>query len=59
MRGFYIKYSDEKPHPNVLKWDVCILDISRNRRHLDSTTHHRFWEELDKWTALHRDDLRV
>lgn len=46
IKGFFIKYSDLPTPPNVLKWNVKILEIHRNKRHND------FQIQNDLWTVL-------
>lgn len=47
MRGFHLKYSDDRLEPNVQAWDVCVLQIDRSQRFKDCAAHHKFWEALD------------
>ena len=49
FRGFYINYQDSPIDENVKKWNVKILQLSRNKRHLDKTIQHDFWSELEKF----------
>jgi hypothetical protein len=49
FRGFYMNYQDSPVEENVKKWYVKILQISRNKRHLDKTIQHEFWSELEKF----------
>ena len=49
VRGFYINYQDSPIDENIKKWHVKILQISRNKRHLDKTIQHEFWIELEKF----------
>lgn len=49
FRGFYINYGDSPIEENVKKWNVRTLQISRNKRHLDKTVQHEFWDELEKF----------
>ncbi|XP_068695653.1 parafibromin-like [Montipora foliosa] len=58
IKGFYLKYDEMKTDPNVQKWDVQILTISRNKRHLDKASIIRFWEILDKFMIKHKPHLR-
>lgn len=57
-KGFYLKYDEMKTDPNVQKWDVHILTISRNKRHLDKASIIRFWEILDKFMTKNKPHLR-
>lgn len=49
VRAFHLKYDEAKTDPNVQKWDVTVLELSRHRRHLDRPVFLRFWETLDKY----------
>ncbi|OMJ96369.1 hypothetical protein SteCoe_120 [Stentor coeruleus] len=49
MRGFYLNYQDSPIEENVKKLYVKILQISRNKRHLDKTIQHEFWCDLEKF----------
>lgn len=51
VRGFHLQYADEGTNPAVAKWNVHVLRIHRERRHLDSTTVHEFWTDLDKFMS--------
>lgn len=48
VRAFHLKYDEAKTDPNVQKWDVTVLELSRHRRHLDRPVFLRFWETLDR-----------
>lgn len=55
VRAFHLKYDEAKTDPNVQKWDVTVLELSRHRRHLDRPVFLRFWETLDRsyfWSSL-------
>ena len=49
FRGFYMNYQDSPIDENIKKLYVKILQISRNKRHLDKTIQHEFWTELEKF----------
>ena len=49
VRGFYMNYQDSPIDENVKKLYVKILQISRNKRHLDRTIQHEFWSELERF----------
>ncbi|EDO35837.1 predicted protein [Nematostella vectensis] len=57
-RGFHLKYDDTKTDPNVQKWDVTILTINRNTRHLDKASINSFWTNLDKFMVKSKSGLR-
>ena len=48
VRGYHVKFDELKLDPNISKWDVHVLQISKTRRHLDKASVLRFWETLDK-----------
>lgn len=47
IKGFYLKYTETSPPKNVMKWNIRILDIHRNRRHLDVSIQNDFWTLLE------------
>lgn len=49
VRAFHLKYDEATTDPNVQKWDVTVLELSRHRRHLDRPVFLRFWETLDRY----------
>lgn len=53
VRAFHLKYDEAKTDPNVQKWDVTVLELSRHRRHLDRPVFLRFWETLDRYLVFH------
>uniref|UniRef100_A0A7N6FLJ5 Parafibromin n=1 Tax=Anabas testudineus TaxID=64144 RepID=A0A7N6FLJ5_ANATE len=58
IRAFHLKYDEAKTDPNVQKWDVTVLELSRHRRHLDRPVFLRFWETLDRYMVKHKSHLR-
>ncbi|XP_053738979.1 parafibromin [Synchiropus splendidus] len=58
IRAFHLKYDEAKLDPNVQKWDVTVLELSRHRRHLDRPVFLRFWETLDRYMVKHKSHLR-
>ena len=36
------------PDPNIKKWDVTVLMLDRNRRHLDRASLQSFWDITDR-----------
>jgi parafibromin len=51
VRGYYLKYDDAQVPPEVKSWNVKILTISKNKRHLDQTAALEFWNTLDEFMA--------
>ncbi|XP_025112540.1 parafibromin-like [Pomacea canaliculata] len=58
IRGFHLKWKELPLDANVKKWSVHILNLDRNRRHLDRATLQEFWESLDKYMAKCKPHLR-
>ncbi|KAK2163897.1 hypothetical protein LSH36_72g00007 [Paralvinella palmiformis] len=48
MKGFHLKWREMPLDSNVRKWDVHVIELDRNRRHLDRASLQTFWEVLDK-----------
>ena len=59
MRAFHIQWDDLPLDKNVQKWDVQVLKLSRNHRHLDRAVFLKFWEILDRWVGKHKPNLRT
>ncbi|XP_066293579.1 parafibromin-like [Branchiostoma lanceolatum] len=58
IRAFHLKFDELKLDPNIQKWDVCVLELSRHKRHKDRASLLRFWEVLDKYMMKHKPHLR-
>lgn len=58
IKGFHVKFDDIKVDANVKKWDVEVLTVSRNRRHMDRACALKFWETLDKFMVKNKPNLR-
>lgn len=48
VSAFHIKYDEMKLDANVARWAVTVIELSRNKRHLDRAALMVFWEKLDK-----------
>eukprot|EP00040_Diaphanoeca_grandis_P039839 m.260304 g.260304 ORF g.260304 m.260304 type:complete len:432 (+) comp39648_c0_seq1:149-1444(+) len=59
IRGFYVNFDDQPEHPNIKKWDITKLQISRTKRHLDKTSSLRFWDALDRFSSKFTNYLRL
>ncbi|KAL1131818.1 hypothetical protein AAG570_011430 [Ranatra chinensis] len=46
--AFHLKYDEMKLDSNVSRWAVCVIQLSRTKRHLDRAALMVFWEKLDK-----------
>lgn len=58
IAAFHIKYDEMKIDPNVEKWNVTVIQLSRTKRHLDRAHLMVFWEKLDKHIVQHKPHLR-
>lgn len=58
IAAFHLRYDEMKLDGNVSRWAVTVLNISRNKRHLDRACLMNFWEQLDKYMIKFKPDLR-
>ncbi|XP_060527053.1 parafibromin [Cylas formicarius] len=58
VAAFHLKYDEMKIDPNVAKWNVTVIELSRTKRHLDRAHLMIFWEKLDKHIVQHKPHLR-
>jgi parafibromin len=58
IKAFHLRFEESRLDPNIQKWDVHLLQISQNRRHLDKQSIMRYWETLDRFISQHQLDLR-
>lgn len=56
--AFHLKYDEMKLDANVARWAVTVLNISREKRHLDKSILMTFWEKLDKYMLKNKPELR-
>lgn len=56
--AFHVHYDDLNIDPNVAKWSVTRLPVSRTKRHMDKARFRVFWEVLDRWIPANRPHLR-
>ena len=52
VKAYHVKFEEARLDPNIQKWDVSVLHISKSRRHLDKASVLRFWETLDKYVLV-------
>ena len=52
VKAFHLKWAELPTDPNVLKWNVFVINIDRHKRHLDRAKFQQFWEQLDKCVLL-------
>ena len=48
VRGFYLKWDDQATDKNVAKWNVQVIELSRNKRHLDKAAVLKFWNSIEQ-----------
>lgn len=58
IKGFHLKWDEAKLDDNVAKWNVHILELSRNKRHLDKANLLKFWSSLDNFMMKYKSFLR-
>ncbi|KAJ8962059.1 hypothetical protein NQ314_005842 [Rhamnusium bicolor] len=58
VAAFHLKYDEMKIDPNVEKWAVTVIQLSRTKRHLDRAALMIFWERLDKHIMQFKPHLR-
>ncbi|PAV92588.1 hypothetical protein WR25_14616 [Diploscapter pachys] len=58
VQAFHIYYDDIKIEPNVLKWNVERIPVSRMKRYKDKANLARIWEKIDKHIQKNRPWLR-
>lgn len=57
IKGFHLKWDESKLDDNVAKWNVHILELSRNKRHMDKANLLKFWSSLDAFMIKHKSYL--
>lgn len=58
IKGFHLKWDESKLDDNVAKWNVHILELSRNKRHLDKANLLKFWSSLDAFMIKYKSFLK-
>jgi parafibromin len=48
VAAFHVKWDEAILEKNVANWAVNIIQLSREKRHLDRARIMTFWETLDK-----------
>jgi hypothetical protein len=54
VKGYYMKYNNNPINKNIKKWNVQILEISRNKRHFDVSIQNKFWSSLSEFLSAPR-----
>lgn len=58
IKGFHLKWDESKLDDNVAKWNVQVLELSRNKRHLDKANLLKFWSALDNFMMKYKGFLK-
>uniref|UniRef100_A0A6B2G1M2 Parafibromin (Trinotate prediction) n=1 Tax=Myxobolus squamalis TaxID=59785 RepID=A0A6B2G1M2_MYXSQ len=58
IKAFHLKYSDSPLDSNISKWNVTVLNVLRNRRHMDRAAATSFWDSVDKFISRTKPSLR-
>ena len=57
--GVYLHYSDEPVDPQVKKWNVKLIKISRHSRENDADVAREFWAHIDAfWKTQSKKDVK-
>lgn len=51
--GFYLAFKGEALPPTISNWNVTVLWIEKNSRHLDVIAHRTLWEVIDRAAEKH------
>lgn len=54
VRGYYLTFADVAVPPNVQKWNVKVLQVSRTLRHADQSVKKEFWDDLKEFLLKER-----
>lgn len=58
IKAFHLKWDEMKLDSNVAKWNVQVIQLSRNKRHLDRANLLKFWSLLDSFMIKNKQYLR-
>lgn len=58
VKAFHLQFSDLPLDANIKKWDVTVLKLDRNKRHMDRAVLQQFWEVLDRHMLKNKPQLR-
>lgn len=58
IKAFHLKWDEMKLDTNVSKWNVQVIQLSRNKRHLDRANLLKFWSALDSFMLKNKHYLR-
>lgn len=58
IKAFHLKWDEMKLDVHVAKWSVHVIQLSKQKRHLDRANLLKFWEILDSHMVKHKHHLR-
>jgi parafibromin len=58
VAAFHLKWDESNLEKNIGNWAVNIIQLSRNKRHLDRARLMVFWEMLDRYMVNNKPHLR-
>merc|ERR1712098_787556 len=58
IAGFHLKMEETTLEKNIANWAVNVIQLSRNKRHLDRARLMVFWEMLDRYMVNNKPHLR-
>jgi parafibromin len=58
IAAYHLKWDDMTLEKNIGQWAVSVIQLSREKRHLDRAKMMTFWESLDKYMVNNKPHLR-
>ncbi|ESP00596.1 hypothetical protein LOTGIDRAFT_186348, partial [Lottia gigantea] len=58
IKAFHLKWAETPLEANIKKWAVHVINLDRNKRHLDRASVNGFWEILDRYMLTAKPHLR-
>ncbi|TRY63174.1 hypothetical protein TCAL_00483 [Tigriopus californicus] len=58
IAAFHVKWDESTLEKNIGNWAVNVIQLSREKRHLDRAKLMSFWETLDKYMVKNKPHLR-
>ncbi|KAJ2389649.1 accessory factor associated with RNA polymerase II [Coemansia sp. RSA 2611] len=55
--GLYPKHQDEQPKDSTRTWGISLLNIERNKRHMDRATVAGLWVKIEQYMARNKPDF--
>ena len=58
IKGFHLKWDEDKPDKNIGKWPVTTINLSKSKRHLDRGCLLEFWNVLERHIRINKPHLK-